>query len=59
MAEIRWTEEAQRWLRDIHDYIAMDDPDAAQKVEIKHPLFDTVSIIPKTASRSMTNSDIV
>lgn len=32
MAEIRWTEEAHRWLRDIHDYIAADNPDAAQKV---------------------------
>lgn len=32
MAEIRWTEEAHRWLRDIHDYIADDNPDAAQKV---------------------------
>lgn len=32
MAEIRWTEEAHRWLRDIHDYIAVDNPDAAQKV---------------------------
>lgn len=32
MAEIRWTEEAHRWLRDIYDYIATDNPDAAQKV---------------------------
>ena len=32
MAEIRWTEEAHRWLRDMHDYIAADNPDAAQKV---------------------------
>ena len=32
MAEIRWTEEAHRWLRNIHDYIAMDNPAAAQKV---------------------------
>lgn len=32
MAEIRWTEEARRWLRDIHDYIAADNPDAARKV---------------------------
>lgn len=32
MAEIRWTEEAQRWLRDIFEYIAADHPDAAQKV---------------------------
>lgn len=32
MAEIRWTEEAHRWLRDVYDYIAGDNPDAAQKV---------------------------
>ncbi len=32
MAEIRWTEEAHRWLRDIHDYIAADNSDAARKV---------------------------
>lgn len=32
MAEMRWTEEAHRWLRDIFDYIATDNPDAAQKV---------------------------
>jgi toxin ParE1/3/4 len=32
MAEIRWTEEAHRWLRDIHDYIAEDNREAAQNV---------------------------
>ena len=32
MAEIRWTEEAHRWLRDIHAYIAADNPVAAQQV---------------------------
>jgi len=32
MAEIRWTEEAHRWLRDIYDYITADNPEAAQKV---------------------------
>lgn len=32
MAEIRWTEEAHRWLRDISDYIAVDNLDAAQGV---------------------------
>lgn len=32
MAEIVWTEEAGRWLRDIHDYIAVDNPVAASKV---------------------------
>lgn len=34
MAEIRWTEEAYRWLHDIYDYIAADDPDAARKVAL-------------------------
>ncbi len=32
MAEIRWTEEAHRWLRDIFDYIAAENPDAARNV---------------------------
>ena len=32
MAEIAWTEEAERWLQDIHDYIAEDNPAAASKV---------------------------
>ena len=32
MAEIVWTEEAERWLHDIHDYIAEDNPTAASKV---------------------------
>lgn len=42
MAELTWTSEAERLLRDIHDYIAQDNPAAAtptvetlyQKVEI-------------------------
>ncbi len=32
MAELNWTREAQRWLHDIHDYIAQDDPGAAARV---------------------------
>jgi len=32
MAEIRWTEEAHRWLLNIFDYIATDNLDAAHKV---------------------------
>ena len=32
MAEVVWTEEAERWLLKIHDYIAKDDPAAAFKV---------------------------
>lgn len=29
MATINWTLEAERWLQDIHDYIAADNPRAA------------------------------
>ena len=32
MAEIRWTEEAANWLKEIYDYIAQDSPSAAAKV---------------------------
>ncbi len=32
MVELRWTNEAQTWLRDIFDYIAGDNPQAAASV---------------------------
>jgi toxin ParE1/3/4 len=32
MGKVRWTLEAARWLQDIRDYIAQDDPDAANRV---------------------------
>lgn len=32
MAEIRWTEEAVKWLQNIYEFIAEDNPLAAQKV---------------------------
>ena len=32
MGEVNWTAEAERWLRDIHDYIAADNPSAAMRV---------------------------
>lgn len=32
MVEINWTSEAQRWLEDIFEYIAADNPNAAAKV---------------------------
>jgi plasmid stabilization system protein ParE len=31
MAEISWTDEAQRWLNDIFEYIAADNRDAAAR----------------------------
>ena len=32
MAKITWTNEAERWLKDIYDYIALDNPTAASDV---------------------------
>lgn len=32
MAGIKWTAEAECWLKDIHDYIAKDNPSAAARV---------------------------
>jgi len=32
MVEINWTDEAEQWLRDIHDYIDQDKPGAAIRV---------------------------
>jgi toxin ParE1/3/4 len=34
MAEINWTAEAEQWLKDIHDYIAQDNPRAAIRLII-------------------------
>jgi toxin ParE1/3/4 len=53
LAEISWTREAQTWLRDIYDYIAADNLDAAaltvsgiyQRAQLlkQHPEIDTVT----------------
>lgn len=32
MAELNWTVEAQNWLKQIYDYIALDNPQAAARV---------------------------
>ena len=32
MAEITWTAEAEKWIRDIYEYIAQDNPIAARNV---------------------------
>lgn len=32
MAEIRWTAEAEKWLKDIYEYIAQDNSRAAARV---------------------------
>jgi len=33
MAEIRWSHEAEQWLRDIYEYIAEDNPTAGAEDE--------------------------
>jgi plasmid stabilization system protein ParE len=45
MGKIRWTEESERWLRDIHDYIAQDNPEAAQRVVAG--IYDRAQILVK------------
>jgi len=32
MVELRWTFEANKWLKEIHDYIVKDNPSAAKSV---------------------------
>jgi len=32
MAKVRWTSEAERWLREIYSYISQDNVNAAQQV---------------------------
>ena len=32
MVEIRWTAEAEKWLKDIRDYVSQDDPAATNRV---------------------------
>jgi len=34
MAKVAWTAEAHLWLRDIHDYIAAENPAAADRVSL-------------------------
>ena len=32
MVELQWTNEAEQWLKDIHEYISRENPTAAGKV---------------------------
>lgn len=43
MAEIRWTREAVYWFKEIHQYIAADNPVAAQKVA--RSIYEKVQIL--------------
>ena len=43
MAKIGWTAEARLWLRDIHDYIAAENPAAAERVVLA--IHDSVRVL--------------
>jgi plasmid stabilization system protein ParE len=45
MAELNWTLEAEKWLKDIYDYIALDNASAAQRV-IKG-IYDKAQVLKK------------
>lgn len=45
MAEIKWTKEAETWLSDIHDYIALENPEAAG--EIVAEIFQRTQILKR------------
>lgn len=58
MAEIRWTVEAENWLRDIHGYIAIDDHTAAnQLVEGIYKKVQNLSHFPEMGYRYSRNPD--
>lgn len=59
MATLAWTAEAQRWLRDIHDYIAEDNPDAAQHVVLGiHARVEILLTFPEIGHRYRDNPDV-
>ena len=43
MAQITWTEEAHQWLREIYDFIALDDPASAQRTVLN--IFDKAQLL--------------
>ena len=43
MAKISWTREAEHWLREIYDYIAADNPEAA--VNIVNMIYEKVQLL--------------
>ena len=57
MAEITWTAEAQRWLQDIFEYIAADNPHAAaQTVNGIYELTQKLANFPEMGHRYWTSN---
>ena len=57
MATIAWTEEAQRWLEDIFEYIANDNPHAAARtVQEIYERAQTLASFPEIGHRYLASS---
>ncbi len=57
MGEVRWTEEATDWLREIHDHIASDSPRAAlQTVRGIHDRVESLNRFPERGYRHTSKS---
>jgi plasmid stabilization system protein ParE len=58
LAEINWTQEAEAWLRDIYDYIVVDNPEAAART--LEGIFERSQLLtqyPEAGYRYETQSD--
>ena len=52
MAELTWTAEAERWLRDIYDFISQDNPAAAiRTVETLYQKTEILQEFPESGYR--------
>jgi plasmid stabilization system protein ParE len=59
VAEVVWTAEAQRWLKEIHDYIALDNPDAAYRtVSAIHERAQILLMFPEAGHLYRTDRDV-
>ncbi len=57
MAEIDWTEEAQRWLTDIFEYVAAENPQAAARtVQGIYERVQDLTRFPEIGSRYLASS---
>ncbi len=57
MAEIAWTEEAQRWLEDIFENIAADNPQAAARtIQGIHERAQVLARFPEIGHRYLSSS---
>jgi len=57
MARIAWTDEAQSWLRDIYEYIAVDNPQAAaDTVDGIYARAQALTDFPELGARYLTSA---